>query len=136
MVNIRDSDGYTPLHRACYENNQTIARILLENRAEVSALTEQHWTPLHSASKWNSGECVALLLDWGASVNAVTQGGLTPLHLAASHNAYESLWLLLTHPLIDLTIRNTNNEIAQEIAQRKTPYSKIFDICHNSISSL
>lgn len=136
LVNVHDHDGYTPLHRACYENHCTIARILLENKAKVSACTKQNWTALHSACRWNCGECAALLLDWGADVNAVTCGGLTPLHLAASHSAYDCLWLLLTHPLTDLTICDANEETALNISQRNSPYSKIFDIAHKSLNTL
>ena len=136
LVHVHDSDGYTPLHRACYENHVTIAKILLENNANVSACTNEHWTPLHSACRWNSGECAALLLDWGANANAITHGGLTALHLAASHSAYESLWLLLTHPLTDTTIQNTTKETAQDIAQRNTPYSRIFEVAHKSVNYL
>ena len=135
LVHIKDRDGYTPLHRACYENHSHIAEILLQNGADVSALTNECWQPLHSASKWNSSSCVALLLNWGADINAVTRGGLTPLHLAASNaTAYETLLLLLNHPLIDATIVNSNGETALEISQRCGPYSEMFDIVHPALN--
>ena len=135
LVHTKDRDGYTPLHRACYENHSDIAEILLKNGANVAALTNEYWQPLHSASKWNSSSCVSLLLDWGADVNAVTRGGLTPLHLAASNStAYETLLLLLNHPLIDATIVNSNGETAFEISQRCGPYSEMFDIVHPAVN--
>ena len=99
LVNVRDCDGYSPLHRACYENHLNIAELLLKHNARTDALTNELWQPLHSASRWNSSLCVALLLEWGVNVNAVTRGGLTPLHLASSNStAYDTLIVLLNHP--------------------------------------
>lgn len=133
----KDADGYSPLHRACYENHYHIAQLLLEHGADISARTNQDWQPLHSACKWNSSQCVTLLLDWGADVNAITHGGLTPLHLAASNPiAYETLVLLLNHPLISPHILSSNQEPAQEIAARCGPFSKLFSINHHAINEI
>lgn len=74
-VNAKDNDGYTPLHRACYNNNIDIALLLLKYGANVNAVTEFKWTPLHSACQWTNPYCVALLLQHGADVNARTDGG-------------------------------------------------------------
>lgn len=137
LVSVKDCDGYTPLHRACYENHVDAARILLEHGADISALTNQHWQPLHSACKWNSSHCASLLLDWGADVNALTQGELTPLHLAASHSsAYETLIVLLNHPLIMANRLNSNQETAEEIARRCGPYSKLFEIVNPALNEI
>ena len=71
LVKAKDSDGYTPLHRACYENHAKVAQLLLENGADIAAQTNEHWQPLHSACRWNSSSCVTLLLDYGADINAL-----------------------------------------------------------------
>lgn len=129
LVNVRDRDGYSPLHRACYENHLNIAELLLKHNARAEALTNELWQPLHSASRWNSSLCVALLLEWGVNVNAVTRGGLTPLHLASSNStAYDTLIVLLNHPLVDANILNSNGETAYEISCRCGPYSRLFDL--------
>lgn len=39
-VNAKDNDGYTPLHRACYNNFLDIARLLLQYQANPNARTE------------------------------------------------------------------------------------------------
>lgn len=75
-VSATDNDGYTPLHRACYENHIDIAKLLIQFGANVNATTEFKWTPLHSASQWTNAYCVALLLQHNANVNARTDGGM------------------------------------------------------------
>ena len=135
LVCVKDRDGYSPLHRACYENHLNIVEVLLKHKANLYSLTNEHWQPLHSASKWNSSLCVALLLDWGANVNAITRGGLTPLHLASSNaTAYETLIILLSHPLIDPSIVSSNCETAQEISRRCGPYSQLFEIVNEALN--
>lgn len=74
-VRATDSDGYTPLHRACYNNDTAMAHLLLQYGADPNATTNFKWTPLHSACQWGNANCVALLLQHGANVNAQTDGG-------------------------------------------------------------
>lgn len=76
LINYSDNDGYTALHRACYEDKLEVAQILIANGAEVNAKTDESWTPLHSACHWNAFRCVRLLLENGADVNAQTEGGI------------------------------------------------------------
>jgi len=83
-VNAKDNDGYTPLHRAAYNNFVDMAKLLLQYRADPNARTELGWTPLHSACKWNNADCAHLLLQFGADVNAESEGKQTPLHITAT----------------------------------------------------
>ena len=62
LVNCRDSDGYTPLHRACYNGRMNVVRVLLQRGADVDATTEDGWQPLHCACRW--GEYIALNIDF------------------------------------------------------------------------
>lgn len=75
IVNTKDEDGYTALHKACYNNNYELAEVLLKYKADPNSRTNDNWTPLHSSCKWNSAKCVALLLQHGSDVNALTLGG-------------------------------------------------------------
>lgn len=61
LVNCRDSDGYTPLHRASYNGHMNVVRVLLQRGADVDARTEDGWQPLHCACRW--GEYSALIID-------------------------------------------------------------------------
>ncbi|KAB0792159.1 hypothetical protein PPYR_14118 [Photinus pyralis] len=129
LVHVTDSDGYTPLHRACYSDHVEIVSFLLANGASVSAVTQMKWQPLHSACQWNNVNCAVRLLQHGADINAVTEGGQTPLHIAASHGAsYKTIELLLMHPYIKPEMKNNGNETAYDIAKRSSKYYHIFDM--------
>ncbi|KAF2883308.1 hypothetical protein ILUMI_22868 [Ignelater luminosus] len=129
LVNEVDTDGYTPLHRACYGNHFNVVGYLLSRGANVSAKTSLLWQPLHSACQWNNVKCVLYLLQNGADVNAVSEGGQTPLHIAASHGtSYETVQLLLMHPQIKAELTNNNGETAYDIAKRSSKYYHIFEM--------
>lgn len=76
LVNSRDNDGYTPLHRACYNNDIELVDLLLSYGADVGAKTEYQWEPLHSACQWNHFECASRLIQHGADVNAKSDSGM------------------------------------------------------------
>ncbi|KAF5300704.1 hypothetical protein FQA39_LY11066 [Lamprigera yunnana] len=129
LMSVVDSDGYSPLHRACYNNNLDIVLYLLEHGADVSVKTLVQWQPLHSACQWNNHACVSYLLQYGADVNALTEGGQTPLHIAASNSrSHQTVQLLLMHPYIQPNIKNKVNETAYDIAKRSFKYYNMFDM--------
>ncbi|RZF44778.1 hypothetical protein LSTR_LSTR000730 [Laodelphax striatellus] len=136
VVTATDKDGYTPLHRACYNNHVEIASLLLKHGADLSAKTIDDWQPLHSACKWNSVQCAELLVSKGADVNAVTKGGITPLHLAASNSyASEIMELLLMNTETDVNVKNDSDDLPVDVARRTGKYDFLFDIaepCFNA----
>lgn len=75
LVNAKDRDGYSPLHKACYNDNLDMAKVLLRYKADPNSRTEFKWTPLHSACKWNNAKAAALILQHGADINALSEGG-------------------------------------------------------------
>ncbi|XP_035233370.1 ankyrin repeat domain-containing protein 49-like [Stegodyphus dumicola] len=135
LVNTRDNDEYTPLHRASYSNNVEVIKILLSYDADVSATTIDGWQPLHCACKWDSVEAVSLLLQNGADVNAQTKGHITPLHLAASNvSGRRTLELLLWQPYVDPNIKNDSGDTAYDIACRNGPLGALFEILEESVN--
>ncbi|CDW58033.1 Ank 2 domain containing protein [Trichuris trichiura] len=120
LVNARDRDQYTPLHRASYGNHVAVIKLLLQYGADVSAKTEEGWHPLHCAARWGNVDAVKILLHMGkADLNAGTNGNLTPLHLAASEPV--SLYVaeyLLCQKGIDPSIKSHANETALDVARR------------------
>lgn len=85
-VNKVDVDLYTPLHRACDNNDVACTELLLNAKADpdVSHPGLDGWTPLHVAAWKNSPECTALLIAAGADCKAIDWYGKTPLALAGA----------------------------------------------------
>ncbi|XP_063220996.1 ankyrin repeat domain-containing protein 49-like [Bacillus rossius redtenbacheri] len=137
LMHVRDKDGYTPLHRACYNDHIDVVNHLLLKGANIRAETEDGWQPLHSSCMWNNYRCVAKLLDHGADINATSKGGQTPLHLAASNGqAKETLQLLLMNPYIRVEARNASNETASNIAMRSNKHYRLFEMVEPCLSTL
>ncbi|XP_017117055.1 ankyrin repeat domain-containing protein 49 [Drosophila elegans] len=127
-VNSKDNDGYTPLHRAAYNNFVDMAKLLLQYRADPNARTELGWTPLHSACKWNNADCAHLLLQFGADVNAESEGKQTPLHITATvSNCRNTATVLLLDRNILPRKENNSEELASVIARRTGMSFPIFE---------
>ncbi|CAO1337263.1 unnamed protein product [Diamesa serratosioi] len=135
LVNCKDRDGYTPLHKACYNDNYELAQLLLKYKADPDARTEYQWTSLHSACKWNNSKLVALLLQHGANINALSEGEQTPLHIATTvSNCRDTLVTLFMDPNIDPTLKNNSQEIAYKIAKRSGLSDRVFEMVHSAYS--
>ncbi|XP_059617352.1 ankyrin repeat domain-containing protein 49 [Phlebotomus argentipes] len=133
-VKAVDRDGYTPLHRAAYNDRYELAQLLLKYRANVSALTEYKWTPLHSACKWNNARIAALLLQHGADVNAPSDGDQTPLHVTATvSKCRNTAATLLFHPKVNADLLNNSSERADFIAKRTGHTLPIFRMGHRAL---
>lgn len=156
LVDVRDKDGYTPLHRACYNDHLDAVNLLLSYGASVSAKTLNGWEPLHSACHWNHPSCVARLLAAGADVNAHSNGGnrtafvsfarprylvlfslsdQTPLHIATSvSHCRRMLQLLLAHPDVQPFVKNKSGDSPRDLARRTGIYDYLFDAADPAIS--
>ena len=78
-VNKRDAEGNTPLHYACLKGYRDIVSLLLENKADATAVNNQSETPLHAAARTGNKEIIERLLDCGSDINATDKDGKTPL---------------------------------------------------------
>ncbi|CAG9796701.1 unnamed protein product [Diatraea saccharalis] len=137
LVHARDSDGYTPLHRAAYGNHISAISLLLSLGANIHTRTELGWTPLHSACNWNNYRVAARLLAAGADISAVSDGEQTPLHLAAaiSHCKSTLVVLLLREDTTDIAEKpNNSGESPKQLALRHGIYSPIFEMVLPAIS--
>ena len=129
LIRYKDEDGYSALHRACYNGHLGVAEYLLAAGADACSRSEDGWQPLHSACRWNKVAVASLLLQNGALINATTNGGQTALHLAAANSqAAQTLELLLTHPAIDPCLVNDVGETPHDIAARNGPHAHLFDL--------
>lgn len=129
LVNTKDRDGYTALHKAAYSDHFDLAFVLLKYGADVNARTNMLWTPLHSACKWNNPKIVALLLQNGADINARSEGDQTPLHIACTvSDCRDTLIELFLDDRLDPNIVNNSGETALQIAKRTGPCAPLFEM--------
>lgn len=127
LVCSTDEDMYTPLHRASYNGHVEVLKILLTNGADINARTLDGWQPFHCACRWDNLEAAKLLLSLGADKHSVTNGNNTALHLAASNGEAESvIKYLLAESDIDVTIKNTAGDTAEDVACRNSRLARHF----------
>jgi ankyrin repeat protein len=83
-VNLPSNNGFKvyPLHSAASGNFTQIARMLIENNAQVNIRQAGGVTPLHSAAQNGNIDLLILLLEHGADVNIRMEGGKLPADLA------------------------------------------------------
>jgi ankyrin repeat protein len=82
-VNVKDDEyGGTPLHWAAWYGHVEIARLLLQNGAEVNAKERNGWTPLHWAAYRGHFDILHLLVENGADLEAKDIHGFRALHAA------------------------------------------------------
>jgi len=75
--------SFSPLHRAVYNGDIELARLLLAYGADVNARTRVGQTPLHLTVLIDRPPLAELLLAAGADPNGTTDQGIAPLHCAA-----------------------------------------------------
>lgn len=116
-VDVRSPDGYTPLQLAAFFGRASTVRLLLERRADVSAVSDNAMTiqPLHAAVANRHAEIADLLLASGADPNARQQGGWTPLH-AAAQNGDAALVKLLRERGADPNAANDAGKTPRDLA--------------------
>lgn len=74
--------GITALHVACLDGGLERAELLVEQGADVSAVTERNETPLHLAALSGSADVLTFLVDQGAYMAAVDHDDRSVLHWA------------------------------------------------------
>jgi ankyrin repeat protein len=107
LVFSKDEDyGMTPLHLASCYDHKDVAELLLANKADANAKSNEHSTggqfqgsvtPLHLAAENGYRDVAVLLLANKADVNAKNKDGWTPLHEAAAMGNKDVVELLLAN---------------------------------------
>jgi len=80
-VNIKDNDGWQPLHEACNHGHAEVASLLITHGADINnnENNEEHITPLHDAASNGHIHVVKLLINSGASLHIKSGNGETVL---------------------------------------------------------
>lgn len=113
---IKDNDGWVPLHYATKFGYPNIVELLCEYGADINTQNQEKSTPLHWASYCNAIKTVILLCNKGAKVNIQDNDGWTPLHYASHSGAIENVKLLYDKGAI-INIKNNKGRTALDIAE-------------------
>ncbi|PSN52924.1 hypothetical protein C0J52_03016 [Blattella germanica] len=142
----------TLLHRAIDENNEPIARFLIQSGCDLNSPrrpgpggrgadeAKDQASPLHLCCQWGLETVVQTLVEHGAAINIRDTEGKTPLHVAIQNQHASIISLLLCHPGIDLTVRDKsgltpfataltyrNNKAAQAILDKLPTAAEQYD---------
>ena len=125
-VNAKDNID-TALFLALRNCNTELARLLIDNGANINAKTTYGETMLHEAARGDSPDMVKFLLEKGLDVNAKTDmGGETPLHNTAEggvlcdHKCHTKKVQLLLRNGADVHAKNNYGETALHMYARST----------------
>ena len=129
-INIKGSEGVTPLITAATDADTETCLLLLKYGADVNAVDNNKYTALWSAVDRMDENMVTLLLEHKADPNIIPNESISPLHLAASHNCYNIVKKLIEAGAIVNTQDNSG----------KTPLydatgNGFYDICKLLIES-
>ncbi len=102
--NIKSTFGINALMYACILNHYNIVNLLLDNGADVNALSYINSTPLLFACDYNCNKTVYYLLIRGADINLLNNYQCSPLSLAIRNKNYDILFMLLIQNNIDVNV--------------------------------
>jgi ankyrin repeat protein len=95
-----------PLQICCWLNHFEMAKMLIENGADIQSRNEAGWTPLHICCRQNYLNFVQYLIDQGANINIGNDHKKFPLHVVARHGHDEIGRILLSY---GASVKEVNN---------------------------
>ncbi|GAM22814.1 hypothetical protein SAMD00019534_059890, partial [Acytostelium subglobosum LB1] len=119
-VNVKDKQGWSPLHFAAYAGNLDVCRLLVEQgNAAVMTISKDGTLPLHYLARHTFSEAevgkftqlLSLLLSRGTPINARTIRGETAMHRAGYFGSTQVVQFLLDNKA-DLNVQNERGETA------------------------
>ncbi|KAK9122195.1 hypothetical protein Syun_019812 [Stephania yunnanensis] len=83
-VNLKDSEGRTPLHWAVDRGHLEVAELLVSNNADVNAKDDEGQTPLHYAAMCDREAIAEFLVKQNADIVSKDNDGCSPSDLCES----------------------------------------------------
>ena len=138
-LNIRNGEGDTPLHNACYRKSLDIIRFLLKRRCSTNIpnkkgetsqeipLNEDGDTLLHIACQWGDVDIVRYLITderCDPNIQSYTSEN-TPLHIAVKHKQSDLTAQLLSYKECDPSIQNKCGDTPLHTAIRQNQTTTI-----------
>jgi hypothetical protein len=122
-VNLKDKRfGWTPLHYAAYNGHVEIARLLLQNGADLNAKDRYGSSPLHLSAEQGSVDILHLLVENGADLEAQDDDGWRVLHKAAWMGHLPFIQELISRYHVDINARDNYEETALSRARNGHPH--------------
>ncbi|WP_170109680.1 ankyrin repeat domain-containing protein [Melghirimyces profundicolus] len=120
LLDVHSEDGWTALHLASFFGHQKVARLLLDQGAEVNVLSKNAMKnlPLHAALAGQRTEIAKMLIDANSDISVQDSAGWSPLHHAAAHGADEIVDILLERGA-NPKLKNNSGETPLILAEKK-----------------
>ena len=119
-VNMKDDwTGWTPLNWAALKGHVEIARLLLQNGAEVNVRDSLDRTPLHYAALFGHVDILHLLVENGADLEAQNNPGERALHIAARYCNLPIIQELISRYHVDINARENDGRTALMLARAR-----------------
>lgn len=109
ILNVKNSDGLTPLNLASYRGHLDIVKFLLDRGADVNIGDNENSQPIHNSTVAGHIDVIDLLLAHGVDINARDDNGMTALLFAISFRRNETANYLLEKNA-DAKIANNDGE--------------------------
>ena len=121
-VNVKDDyRGDTPLHYAAENGHIEIARLLLQNGADLNVRSNRGRTPLHLAAENGNVDILHLLVENGVDLEVQANNGSRTLHFAALHGHLPFIQELISRYHVDINARLNDGRTALWMARNGFP---------------
>ena len=112
-------DNLTALHYASFRGNIKIIKLLIENHAEINALSSNGYNMIHKAAQGNKPSAIVLFYKkYKMDLESTDENQMTALHLAAANGMENSVIYLLSLG-INPNLKDKNGYTALHYAVKK-----------------